>query len=136
MDEDFMFRLREAMIEKEISASELSRISGVGKSDISYYLKGRYVPKQDKCYMLAKALDVDPGWLMTGYGSKNIADQLKRIADGEEDFDDIPRTQEARILAKGIDKLPQEQREQALSVIKAMFAKYSNYFEKENDDEP
>jgi len=136
MDEDFMFRLREAMIERSISASELSRLSGVGKSDIHYYLKGRYVPKQDKCYALAKALDVDPGWLMTGYGTKSPARQIRSIADGEEELDDVPQTEEARILAKGIDKLPQEQREQALSVIKAMFAKYSNYFEKENDDEP
>ena len=48
---------------------------------------------------------------------------------------EIPRTDEARILAKGIDKLPKEQREQALSVVRAMFAKYEDYFEKENTDE-
>ena len=44
-------------------------------------------------------------------------------------------TDEARILAKGIDKLPKEQREQALSVIRAMFVKYADYFEKETDDD-
>lgn len=43
-------------------------------------------------------------------------------------------TEEARILAKGIDKLPKEQREQALSVIRAMFVKYADYFEKEKHD--
>ena len=42
-------------------------------------------------------------------------------------------TEEARILAKGIDKLPKEQREQALSVMRAMFVKYADYFEKETD---
>lgn len=46
---------------------------------------------------------------------------------------DQPLTPEARILAKGIDKLPQEQREQALAVIRAMFTKYADYFEKETD---
>lgn len=46
---------------------------------------------------------------------------------------DSPQTSEARILAKGIDKLPKEQREQALAVVRAMFAKYADYFEKEND---
>lgn len=66
MDTAFMFRLRQAMIDKGITATELSNASGVGKSDISYYLRGKYVPKQDKCFMLAKALGVDPGWLMTG----------------------------------------------------------------------
>ena len=44
-------------------------------------------------------------------------------------------TVEARILAKGIDKLPPEQREQALNVIRAMFVKYADYFEKETDNE-
>lgn len=44
-----------------------------------------------------------------------------------------PKTQEAKILAQGIDRLPKEQREQALNVIKAMFSKYANYFEEGTD---
>jgi transcriptional regulator with XRE-family HTH domain len=46
---------------------------------------------------------------------------------------DTPHTPEARILAAGIDKLPQEQREQALNVVRAMFAKYSDYFEEDDN---
>lgn len=116
MIERFRDRLRKAMEMREVTASELSRRSGVGKSDICYYLKGHYLPKQDKIYLMAKALDVDPGWLFTGVEQKH--------EEGE-----VPLTSEARILAAGIDKLPKEQREQALNVIKAMFAKYSSYFE-------
>ena len=67
MDAEFSYRLRKAMADKGISASELSKLSGVGKSDISNYINFKYVPKQDKCYMLAKALGCDPGWLMTGF---------------------------------------------------------------------
>ena len=66
MTNEFQYRLQKAISEKGITASELSRLSGVGKSDISNYVNGVYIPKQDKCYMLAKALNVDPGWLMTG----------------------------------------------------------------------
>ena len=62
----FKDRLHEAIIQVGITASELSKISGVGKSDISNYMKGKYLPKQDKCYLLASALNVDAGWLMTG----------------------------------------------------------------------
>ena len=47
----------------------------------------------------------------------------------------IPRTEESRTLAKGIDQLPKEQREQALSVVRAMFEKYAKFFEKENADD-
>jgi len=63
---DFKTRLLKAISDKKLTASELSRLSGVGKSDISNYMNGVYVAKQDKCYMLARALSVDPGWLMTG----------------------------------------------------------------------
>lgn len=66
MSNEFQYRLQKALSDKGITASELSRLSGVGKSDISNYINGVYIPKQDKCYMLARALDVDPGWLMTG----------------------------------------------------------------------
>ena len=45
------------------------------------------------------------------------------------------KTDEARILANGIDKLPKEKREQALAVVKAMFKEYESYFEKGDDDE-
>lgn len=124
---EFQYRLQKALSDKGITASELSRLSNVGKSDISNYLKGKYVPKQDKCYLLAKALDVDPGWLMTGYGAS-------------EDFwrepDDQPHTIEAKILSKGIDKLPKEQREQALAMFKVMFApQYADLFTKGEDDD-
>jgi transcriptional regulator with XRE-family HTH domain len=122
MDMEFMYRLRMAMENKGITASELSRISGVGKSDISYYLKGKYVPKQDKCYMLAKALDVDPGWLMTGFGpSKDVLDALETLADEAES---IPQTKEAKIISAGIDKMSPERREKALKVLQTIFAEY------------
>lgn len=116
MFDDFKSRLQQALNEKRMTASELSRLCGVGKSDLSNYLNGKYLPKQDKVYLMAQALDVDPGWLITGVEQKR--------EEGE-----APLTSEARILAAGIDKLPKEQREQALNVIKAMFAKYADYFE-------
>ena len=66
MDNDFRYRFLKAFAAKGITAAELSRQSGINKVAIHKYIKGICVPKQDKCYLLAKALDVDPGWLMTG----------------------------------------------------------------------
>lgn len=83
MENEFGNRLRYALTKKGITASELSRLSGVGKSDISYYMSGRYVPKQDKCYLLANALDVDPGWLMTGVEQKREESKPVVIPDTE-----------------------------------------------------
>lgn len=57
-------RLREAMGIRGISAAELSRATKITTASISHYLAGRYTPKQDKIYILAKKLHVSPAWLM------------------------------------------------------------------------
>lgn len=121
MDTNFANRLRDAMEKAGITASELSRLSGVGKSDISYYLSGRYAPKQDKCYMLAKALNVDPGWLMVGAEPKR--DYIAELSDKLDQLETI----EAKIIAAGVDKMPKEQREKALEIIKMIFSEFSDF---------
>ena len=119
--EDFGIRLKQAMDDREINASDLSRISGVGKSLISYYLHGKCLAKQDKVYQLAQALHVDPGWLLTGVQQEHSQEGIGNP--------DEPHTEEAKILAKGIDKLDPEQRAQALAVVKAMFAQHPEIFD-------
>ena len=125
---DFGIRLQQAMQERRMSASDLSKASGVGKSLISYYINGKCLAKQDKIYLLAHALTVDPGWLITG-----VEPKVDPVFDlqyfGAEPPDEAPQTEEARILAKGIDKLNPEQRAQALAVVKAMFAQHPEIFD-------
>ena len=62
----FKERLREAMAAKGMKAVELSEATGIPKSSISYYLSGTNVPKQDRIFLLAKALEVSEAWLL-GY---------------------------------------------------------------------
>ena len=62
----FKERLREAMAAKGVKAVELSEATGIPKSSISYYLSGTNVPKQDRIFLLAKALEVNEAWLL-GY---------------------------------------------------------------------
>lgn len=64
MPKTFRHRLYEAMELREMTRSELSAKSGVSKPLISQYLKGAYAPKQEKLYLLAKALQVNVSWLM------------------------------------------------------------------------
>ena len=61
---NFEQRLKEAMQVRNISQTELVEKTGISKSGISQYLSGEYKAKQDRTYLLAKALDVDPSWLM------------------------------------------------------------------------
>lgn len=103
-----------------MTQEELGNLIGVQKAAINKYESGVVTNlKQSTIAALAKALHVSPIELLSP----------------EEPPDNVPVTSEARILAKGIDKLPQEQREQALNVVRAMFAQYSDYFNKENNDE-
>ena len=88
---DFQYRLQKAIAASGLTASELSKLSGVGKSDISNYINGVYIAKQDKAYMLAKALGVDPGWLMTGDAPVNAADVTREDQERLEALHQNPR---------------------------------------------
>ncbi len=57
-------RLRLALDQKNMKQSELSELTGIGKSSISTYLSGEYEPKQRNIYKMAKVLDVNEAWLM------------------------------------------------------------------------
>lgn len=66
MKQEFQYRLQKSLAASGMTASELSEKSGISEANISNYINGKYVAKQDKCFLLAQALGVDPGWLMTG----------------------------------------------------------------------
>lgn len=57
-------RLRKALDMRQMKQSELAAITGIGKSSISTYLSGDYLPKQRNVYKMALALDVSEAWLM------------------------------------------------------------------------
>lgn len=60
----FSERLCEALIERRISAAELSRKINVDEGTISNYKKGKYVPKQPRLDKISQALNVSIPWLM------------------------------------------------------------------------
>lgn len=70
----FANRLRYAIMVKDIKPIELSKKTGISKTNISCYMSGKYEAKQDGVKSLADALNVNPVWLM-GYDvpmDKNI----------------------------------------------------------------
>ena len=66
--------LKKILKEKNITQSELSKLTGIGKSSLTAYLKGEYKPKQDKIYKIAKALEVSPFEIMGPSYFDNILD--------------------------------------------------------------
>ena len=59
-------RLQQALNMRDKKPADLERATGISKSSISYYLSGVNEPRQDRIYLISKALDVSEAWLM-GY---------------------------------------------------------------------
>ncbi len=60
----FAERLKKALSFKNLKAIELSQKCGISKSLISKYLNGITEPKQKNVYLIAKALNINPLYLI------------------------------------------------------------------------
>ena len=140
--------VRELRMKKGIPAKQLALEIGVSNATVSDWENGRKKPTGDRLKRLAEYFDVDEGTIL-GYGQQSsanlfIPEDPKTSGKTETDqiierllekLDNQPKTAEARILAKGVDRLPPEQREQALTVFRAVFANHADYFEKGTDSD-
>lgn len=65
MPNSFQKKLSTIMQEKNISQSQLSKKTGITQSSLSDYLNDKYEPKLDKIILIAKALKIDPLYLVS-----------------------------------------------------------------------
>lgn len=118
-------RIRNRRLELGLSVDDLAKLLNKDRSTV-YRYESNYIKtyQPDVMESLAKVLQTTPSYFY-GYDD-SIEDQ------------EMPATSEARILARGIDKLPESERKKALAVVQAMFAQYADYFEKgdEHDTRP
>lgn len=79
----FTERLNEAIKIRNISQAELCTRTGIPKSAMSQYCSGAFTPKQERTYLIAKALNVNEAWLL-GYDDvpmdKSDGELFKEIA--------------------------------------------------------
>ena len=128
-------KIRQLRKELGMTQEELGNLIGVQKAAINKYETGVVVNlKQATIAALSEALHVSPVELLSPEMTEEEK-ELSAYVQGRLDSP-VPQTSEARILARGIDRLPPAEREQALAVVRAMFNKYADYFEKGNDNEP
>lgn len=59
-------RISDALKIRGKNAKELSDLTGIPKSSISQYMSGKVKPKQNRIYLIAKALRINEAWLI-GY---------------------------------------------------------------------
>ena len=99
---------------------DLADYVGAKTTTVSGWTRGISYPRADAMEKIAMFFGI-PTSKIVGKNDHSELDDLQ--AESQE-----PVTPEARILAKGIDKLNPEQRAQALAVVKAMFAQHPELF--------
>ena len=62
--ESCSIRIKKALSIRGMKQSEICEKTKIPKSALSEYISGAYEPKQDRLFLIAQALDVDPVWLM------------------------------------------------------------------------
>ena len=62
--ENIAIRIKKALSIRGMRQAELCKLAHIPKSSLSQYLNGDFEPKQDRIYLMARALNVSEAWLM------------------------------------------------------------------------
>lgn len=119
-------RIRAMRKSRQMTQEDLAKAIGQSPSSITMYETGRREPDFETMEALADVFNVPLASLVAG------EDQLARILEDYYTPEDEPRTPEARILAKGIDSMPKEQRE---AILNMMMGLYPNVFNQKGTDD-
>ena len=112
--------------ERGMSQTELAKAAGyISRSSISKIEKGESDPSQKMLSRIAAALGVKPSELIS-------EENAKSPPQGEPVY---LKHGDVRILAKGFDRMPEEERRKALELARMVFEKYASYFEEGADDD-
>lgn len=110
-------KIAELRRERGLNQEQLAELALLSRVTIAKYESGRVEPGAQALSRIADALEVS-------------TDTILGRTEDEQEGNNQPKTVEARILANGIDKMPKEQREQALNIMRAV---YSDMFQKGED---
>ena len=114
-------KIHDLRIKHNMTMDDLARELGVQRSAINKYEKGIVVNlKRSTISALCRVFGVSSSYFLDDSTPTPLTDTS------------APQTLEARIVSGGMDKLPQEQREQILNVVRAMFTQHPELF---NDEE-
>lgn len=110
-------RIRTAMNNVNKKQIDIVKETGVDKGALSSYLKGKYEPKQDVIYKLAKALNVSEMWLW-GYDCPMERPEMQKKNDALTDIVVRLRTDEDfAIFCEKASQLTPEQFASVMQVV-------------------
>ena len=134
--------VKELRKKKGIQQKELAIEIGVSRPTVSEWESNKKDPSGERLKKLAEFFNVDE-LVILGKGTINLypSNDQGGLSETEQIVQHVlqqlgsqPKTVEARIISGGVDKMPPEQREQAVNIMKAVFAQYAEYFERKEDD--
>ena len=108
-------RIRKALSIRNMRQADLCEKAGISKSTLSEYLSGRYVPKQDKTFLISQALNVDPVWLM-GYDvpmEKATQPESKKVPTTEPELSDGEK-----LVLQLFRQIPEDKQTEALDLLR------------------
>ena len=108
-------RIRKALSIRNMSQADLCEKAGISKCTLSEYLSGRYLPKQDKTFLIAQALSVDPVWLM-GFDvpmEKTAQPDNKKIPLTEEQL-----SEGEKLVLQLFRQIPEDKQTEALDLLR------------------
>ena len=109
--ETISVRIKKALEIKGMKQSELCKLANIPKSSLSQYLSGDFEPKQDRIYLMAKALNVSEAWLM-GFDVP-MERQVKKTSPSEPTL-----TEGEQILLDLFRRVPEDKQQMVLSLIR------------------
>ena len=104
-------RISTALTIRRMKQSELCARTKIPKSAMSQYISGAFEPKQDRIYLIAKALGVSEAWLM-GYDVP-MERQVKKTSPTEAEL-----TEGEQVLLDLFRRVPEEKQELVLQMIR------------------
>lgn len=102
-------RIKDALSIRGMRQSDLCRMTKIPKSAISQYISGAFDPKQDRIYLISKALNVSEAWLM------GLDVPMER--EKQHSPEDIELTEGEQMWLELYHKLSDETRDQLIEAI-------------------
>lgn len=117
-------RLKEIISIRNVKQAEIVEHTGINKGALSCYISGKYLPKQDNVFKLARFFQVNPAWLMgldvpmetnAQKASRELSKQLQSLSD-------FLNTHEFDQLKYLYEKYDKNEVERGLKFIKAFLS--------------
>ena len=108
--------------QKGLSQERFAELCGISRASIARYEAGEAINRAN-AVKIAAACGVSVDFVL-GIDESDDGNSLPQI----------PITTEARILAAGIDRMPEADRKKALSIMEMVFERYKDFFERADDN--